>query len=148
MSGAVTVRGASVTLRPVILSSAFRAVNADGEVASAGYQFRIFLPDINGRGLGEQPGGGPPAGIEPDFAETTWCCYAWPSSFEHSGARTFMVSQSGDLLFTTTNDYSGPGGGPLPGSAFRTGGPSDSITGLVATATTGRDGNVWRSVGN
>ncbi len=147
MSGAVPVRGGQF-LRPAVLASSFRTVNSSGEVAAHGYQFRIFLPDANGDGLGEVVGGGPPAGIDPDLAETTWCAYAWPSSFEQSGMRTFFVNQGGEIIFTSRASYSGPGAGPLPGAALRTPGSVNSITGTLATGTTGRDGEFWKTVGN
>lgn len=147
MSGAVPVRGVQV-LRPTVLSSSFQTVNSSGEVAAHGYQFRIFLPDVNGDGLGEVVGGGPPAGIDADLAETTWCAYAWPSSFEQSGMRTFFVNQGGEIIFTSRASYSGPGAGPLPGAALRTPGSVNSITGSLATGATGRDGEFWKPVGN
>ncbi len=146
LSGAVGVRGGAVMV-PAVLSSAFRTVNTDGEVAAHSYQFRIYLPDINGDGLGEIAGGGPPVGIDPDLAETTWCAYAWPTSYEQSGVRSFFVNQQGELIFASRSSYSGPGAGPAPGAAFRGSGSVNSIAGLVATGTTGRAGDFWRSVG-
>jgi prepilin-type N-terminal cleavage/methylation domain-containing protein len=146
MSGAVGVRGGTF-LRPPILSTAFREVSARGEVTRHGYQFALFLPDPSGEGLAELPGGGPDAGIDPDIAETTWCCYAWPTNYGSSGVRTFYVSQAGDLVFTDAQAYSGPGGSPDAGAALMGGGLITSITGRVATSATGRDGEFWRPVG-
>jgi hypothetical protein len=57
------------------------------------------------------------------------------------------VSQAGDLVFTDTLTYTGPGGGPVPGAALMGGGSITSITGRVATSATGRDGQFWRPVG-
>ena len=147
MSGAVGVRGGAVMV-PAVLSSSFRSVNLNGEVAAHGYQFRIYVPDINGIGLGEAAGGGAPVGIDPGLAETTWCAYAWPTSYEQSGVRTFFVNQQGELIFAARSSYSGPGAGPAPGAALRAGMAANSITGIVATGGTGRDGEFWRSVGN
>jgi len=146
MSGGVGVRGGAV-LRPIVLSSSFRTVNVNGEVAAQGYQFRIFLPGAGGTGLGEMSGGGPPAGIDPDLAETTWCAYAWPTSYEQSGVRTFFMNQSGDLVFTASGVYSGPGSGPQAGAAMLAPGSALSITGRIASRATGRDGNFWKPVG-
>ncbi|MHC4549504.1 MAG: type II secretion system protein [Planctomycetota bacterium] len=147
LSAAVGVRGGAM-LVPPILSTAFRAVNANGEVARSGYQYAMYLPDILGDGVAEAAGGGADATVDPDLSETTWCCYAWPTSFGTSGNRAFYVNQSGDVTFTETVNYSGPGSGPAPGAALRTPGSANSITGLTASSFTGRDGEFWRSVGN
>jgi hypothetical protein len=146
MSAAVGVRGGT-PIAPPVLSTGFREVNASGEIVKHGYQFALYLPDPNGDGLAEVPGGGPPAGIDADLAETTWCCYAWPSVYGNSGRRTFYVSQAGDLVFTDTSVYTAAAGGPLPGAALMGGGSPSSITGRVATSATGRDGEFWRPVG-
>jgi len=146
MSGAVGVRGGAF-LRPPVLSTAFREVSARGEIARHGYQFALYLPDASGQGLPEIAGGGPDGSIDPDIAETTWCCYAWPTNYGSSGTRTFYVSQAGDLVFTEAAAYSGPGGSPGAGSALLSGGLLTSITGRVATSATGRDGEFWRPVG-
>jgi prepilin-type N-terminal cleavage/methylation domain-containing protein len=146
MSSAVGVRGLGF-LRPPVLSTAFREVSANGEVSRHGYQFALYLPDIAGQGLAEIAGGGADPAIDPDVAETTWCCYAWPTNYGSSGARTFYVSQMGDLVFTDASAYSGPGNSPDPGAALMSGGLITSITGDVATSATGRDGEFWRPVG-
>jgi hypothetical protein len=135
-------------VRSSVLSIAFREVSSRGELARHGYQFMIFLPDTSGAGLAEVPGGGPDAAIDPDVAETTWCCYAWPTNYGSSGARTFYVSQSGNIVFTDAPAYSGPGANQDPGSALLSGGLITSITGPVATSATGRDGEFWRPVGS
>jgi prepilin-type N-terminal cleavage/methylation domain-containing protein len=146
LSGAVGVRGGTVIVPPV-LSTAFREINASGEIVKQGYQFALYLPDAAGQGLAEVGGGGAPAGIDPDLAETTWCCYAWPSVYGNSGRRTFYVSQTGDLVFTDTSAYTAAAGGPLPGAALMAGASVTSITGRVASGATGRDGEFWRAVG-
>lgn len=146
MSGAVGVRGGTI-LQPPVLSTAFREVTVRGEVARHGYQFALYLPDGAGQGIAEVAGGGPGAAIDPDIAETTWCCYAWPTNYGSSGARTFYVSQAGDLAFTDAAAYSGPGASPGAGAALLQGGLLTSVTGRVATSATGRDGEFWRPVG-
>jgi prepilin-type N-terminal cleavage/methylation domain-containing protein len=145
MSGSVGVRGNAV-LNPSVLSTAFRTVNANGEVARSGYIFAVYLPDAAGAGLAEVAGGGADANVDPDLAETTWCCYAWPGNFGSTGNRTFFVNQGGDIVGTEDQGYSGTAGGPASNAAFGQGGGS-TITGNVATAMTGRDGNFWRQVG-
>ena len=146
MSGAVSVRGGGTTIRPPILSTAFRTINGNGEMVRNGYIFRVFLPDSSGVGLGEVAGGGADAGVDADLSETTWCAYAWPTNYESSGVRTFFVNQQGDIIFAADRAYSGPGSPPSPGSATAAPGNVDSITGIVATGTTGRDGNFWLQV--
>jgi prepilin-type N-terminal cleavage/methylation domain-containing protein len=148
LSAAVGPRGGPPTTMPPVLSSAFRAVNANGEVPKAGYQFRLFLPDISGVGLGEIAGGGAPPGVDTDLAETTWCAYAWPSQYEQSGERTFFVNQMNQVMFARSRLYTGPAGGPDAGAAFMPGGAADSITGIIASGTTGRDGSFWRVAPN
>lgn len=146
MSGAVGVRGGTI-LKPPVLSTAFREVTSRGEVARQGYQFALYLPDGTGQGLAEVAGGGPDTAIDPDIAETTWCCYGWPTNYGSSGARTFYVSQAGDLVFADAAAYSGPGASPGPGAALMQGGLLTSVTGRVASSATGRDGEFWRPVG-
>jgi prepilin-type N-terminal cleavage/methylation domain-containing protein len=145
MSGGVGVRGAAL-LNPTVLSTAFRTVNANGEVARSGYLFAMYLPDVAGDGVPEAAGGGADPTIDADLAETTWCCYAWPANFGSTGNRTFFVNQGGDIIATEDDVYSASGSGPASNSAFAPGGGA-TITGNVATGMTGRDGNFWRQVG-
>ena len=144
LSGSVGVRGGSV-LNPPVLSTAFRAVNGNGEVSRSGYLFQMYLPDTNGDGVAEVGGGGPGAGLDPDICETTWCCYAWPANYGNTGNRTFFVNQGGDIVATEDTGYSGTGAGPAENSAFS--GAGTTITGPVATGMTGRDGNFWKQAG-
>ncbi|MGQ0612751.1 MAG: DUF2950 family protein [Planctomycetaceae bacterium] len=145
MAGAVGVRGGA-PVSTATLSGSFSSINAQGQATRHGYQYRLFLPDSAGDGLGEVSGGGPPPGIDPDLAETTWCAYAWPSQFEVSGMRTFFVSQSGEILAAEQAAYTGPLAVLEPGAALRAGGSLASITGPLATGATGRDGNFWKAV--
>jgi prepilin-type N-terminal cleavage/methylation domain-containing protein len=145
MSGSIGVRGGAV-LNPPVLSTAFRTVNANGEVSRSGYLFAMWLPDAAGDGLAEVAGGGADPAIDPDLAETTWCAYAWPANFGNTGNRSFFVNQGGDIVATEDQTYSGSGNGPDSNSAFAPGGGT-TITGNVATGMTGRDGNFWRQTG-
>jgi prepilin-type N-terminal cleavage/methylation domain-containing protein len=144
MSGAIGVRGGPL-LNPEVLSTAFRTVNANGEVARSGYLFAVYLPDNAGDGLAELAGGGADANVDADLSETTWCAYAWPTNYGGTGNRTFFVNQGGDIVGTEDQNYSGSGNGPASNSAFR--GTGATITGNTATGMTGRDGNFWRQVG-
>jgi hypothetical protein len=131
-----------------VFTTSFQGVNAQGEAAASGYQFRVYLPDVAGTGLGEVPGGGVAIGIDADLAENIWCAYAWPTNYQQSGVRTFFINQGGDIVFAIDENYTGPGNGPQAGAAMRNGGALTSITGILATGTAGRDGNFWRTVGN
>ncbi|MEM8884500.1 MAG: prepilin-type N-terminal cleavage/methylation domain-containing protein [Planctomycetota bacterium] len=145
LSGGIGVRGGS-TLNPPVLATSFRAFNNLGIVGRGGYLFVMGLPDANGDAVLQNDY----ANVDPTLAETTWACYAWPSAYGTSGNRTFFVNQAGDIIFTETSDYSGSGGGGAPmiaGAALRAGGGDDSLTGIVATGLTGRDGNFWKQVG-
>ena len=145
MSGAVGVRGGKVMV-PAVLSATFRTINAQGQAARNGYLYKLFLPDAAGVGAGELPGGGASATVDPDLAESAWCAYAWPTNYEQTGVRTFFVNHGGELIFTSSGSYSGPGAAIPAGAALRAPGPAGSITGLLATGVTGRDGNLWRAV--
>ena len=144
MSGSIGVRGNAI-LNPPVLSTAFRTVNANGEVSRSGYMFAMWLPDATGDGLAEAAGGGADPTVDPDLAETTWCAYAWPANFGNTGNRTFFVNQGGDIVASEEQTYSGSGNGPLSNAAFA--GAGNTITGNVATGMTGRDGGFWRQTG-
>jgi prepilin-type N-terminal cleavage/methylation domain-containing protein len=147
MSGSIGIRGNAV-LNPPVLSTAFRTVNANGEVTRSGYFFAMYLPDATGAGLNEVAGGGADANVDADLAETTWCAYAWPANFGNTGNRTFFVNQGGDIVATEDATYSGSGAANRPDfdAAFSQNSTA-TITGNVATGMTGRDGNFWRQTG-
>ena len=154
MSGATGVRttaNASAIgniLNPPVLSGAFRTFNAASEVSRSGYLFHMVLPGAAGIGVMERASGALAANLSSDLAETSWCCYAWPASYSTSGNRTFFVNQTGDIIGTDYNLYSGTQAfvASNAGAAFKTGGALTSITGLVAVGTRGRDGNLWKQI--
>ena len=152
LSGDSAVRAghpqAAGLLNPPVLSGAFRTPNANGEVSRSGYFFQIWLPDGNGYGVCPD-GGAPFTTVNADIVETTWVCYAWPVNYGNSGNRTFMVNQTGDVVTTESNLYTGTGlmtGGTMPPHSAFINGANNSITGLTAVGTDGGDGNVWRQV--
>ena len=148
MSGNVAVRAASggtKFLDPGVINPSFRAISPMGEMFRDGYYFRIYLPGTTGEGLNELPGGGADPDVDPDRAEATWCVYAWPANYGATGRRTFFANQLGDILFTDSSTYSGPGA-PIPaGAAFVKPGPGGNIDGLLAVNLEGRDDNNWRT---
>ena len=158
MSGAVNVRQdpAGTPLNPPVLSTAFRTIQvggAVGYVSRSGYLYAMYLPLALGAPQGETAavGGGVAQGVlDPDLAETTWCCYAWPADYANTGNRTFFVNQGGDILATDAGDpaaggdYSGPANMPAGDAAYTAAG---DITSLTANNVAGVDGNIWRQAG-
>jgi len=146
MSGNVPVRaanGGTKYLMPEVINPSFRAISPIGEMFRNGYYFRLYLPDSNGAGLIEEPGGGASVNVDADLAETVWCVYAWPQQHGSTGRRTFFANEQGDITWTDESAYTGPGA-PIPaGAAFVPGEPAGHIVGTVAINTAGRDGNRW-----
>jgi prepilin-type N-terminal cleavage/methylation domain-containing protein len=146
LSGAVAGR-MTAPLVPPVLSGAFRVLNANSEVTRSGYFFQMYLPGAAGVGTVEDDtdsytdGGGQ----DPDLAETTWCCYAWPVNYNQSGNRTFFTNQAGDVIACEVGDYSGTGAGPEADAAFAV---ADAITGSVDIGGAGQNagGELWRQV--
>jgi type II secretory pathway pseudopilin PulG len=133
---------------PPVLSGAFRALDADGEAARSGYLFHMILPGPAGVGVLETRAGALGDVLDSTLCETTWCCYAWPTAYSKTGARSFFVSETGDIVATDAPVYSG-GGRITPakaGAALRAGGLESNITGQVAVGTKGRDGNFWKVI--
>jgi len=145
MSGGIGVRGGS-TIKVPTLSSAFRTATAQGVVSRSGYLFIVALPDVAGNAVTVADIGS----VEPVLAEHTWACYAWPMSYSNTGNRIFCVNQTGNIVASEDSSYSGMAGGTIPfdaAAAYALGGSTDTITGVLATAVTGRDGNFWKTVG-
>jgi prepilin-type N-terminal cleavage/methylation domain-containing protein len=153
LSGAIGVRTANdgstlgAVLNPPVLSGAFRTFNTGNEVSRSGYLFHMILPGAAGIGVLETRTGSFVA-LDNDLCETSWCCYAWPSSYSTSGNRSFFVNQTGDIVGTDTSTYSGTGKfvATNAGAAFKKGPPLTNITGLVAVGTKGRDDNIWKQI--
>jgi prepilin-type N-terminal cleavage/methylation domain-containing protein len=155
MSGGVGLRASAdwssvgAPLVPSVLSGAFRAVNANGECQRSGYTYQLFLPDAAGLGIAEPSTTSLPSPPDEDQCEITWCCYAYPSSYGRSGARTFFVNQAG--LITTAEDSAYAATGSFPtGTAGRafvgSSGAMGVMTGVQAVGTISRDGKLWRSI--
>jgi prepilin-type N-terminal cleavage/methylation domain-containing protein len=149
LSGATFVRagGALSTterITPPVLSAAFGNVQAS-QVIRSGYVFQMYLPNATGGFEPEAATGGATGGqVNAAAAEVLWACYAWPTSFGNSGKRAFFVNQTGDVLScrNSTQQYSGPSGGPVAGTAaFQNAG--SSMAGTLATNASGADGARW-----
>jgi prepilin-type N-terminal cleavage/methylation domain-containing protein len=137
-------------MNPPALSGAFRIFNGNSEVNRSGYLFRLYLPGA--AGVGSPEFANESTAMVPvlsnDLCETTWCCYAWPASYAHSGNRTFFINQTGDITSTDYDQYSGTGdfAAGNGGRAFRAGGSVARITASVAIGTRGRDGQLWKQI--
>ena len=125
------------------LRDASRVLNANGQVSRSGYFFTMFLPDDTGAPVQEPQAGFGLGMVNEDLAETTWCAYAWPVNYNQSGNRTFFTNQAGDVVATEDPTYSGTTA-PLNGDAAFVN--SGVITGSVAIAGVGADGNTWKQV--
>ena len=125
LSGATFVRaggGISTTERitPPVLSAAFGNVQTS-QVVRSGYIFAMYLPGPGGTFVAEAgTGGATAATISASLCEVLWACYAWPSSYGNSGKRAFFVNMQGDVMAcrNSVQNYSGPTGGPIAGTAF------------------------------
>ncbi len=144
------VRNDSVVgkLLPPVLSAGFReaANGTAGGFERSGYIFRILLP--TSEGLGQCVDNLPTdfADIDPDLAETTWVCYAWPNNYGNSGNRCFATNQTGDIFFTDDKRYTGKNPPDLNWAAAFKSTRDGSITGQVALGTVAYDGNFWWQV--
>jgi prepilin-type N-terminal cleavage/methylation domain-containing protein len=154
LSGAEEVRkvadgsGGTSVLNPPVLSGAFRTISTLGEVSRSGYLFHVFLPGSAGLGVAEAGlTANLASSLDNDLAETTWCCYSWPTSYSTTGNRTFFVNQTGDITGTDSSAYTGNGEfAGSAGFAFKAGTATDKITGLVAVGTLARDSNIWKQI--
>jgi prepilin-type N-terminal cleavage/methylation domain-containing protein len=146
MSGQAAGR-MSAPLVPPLLSSAFRAINANAEVQRSGYLYKAYLPGVGGAGVGEDPvlGFVEGAGQVPNLSESTWCCYAWPVSYRTTRGKTSFVNQGGDVLACEVSDYSGTGNGPPPDRAYR-GAGSNTGPADVSGAGQNPDGQLWKPI--
>jgi prepilin-type N-terminal cleavage/methylation domain-containing protein len=147
LSGAEAVRvlagdAAVGKLNPPVLSGAFRTPTS-GIVSRSGYNFAIYLPDS--AGIAVLADDANIANVDPDLAETTWCCYAWPVNHGNSGNRCFMVNQTGDVVTSENPTYTSAVK-PVGNAGFIKGGLANAITGLTAVGATGGDDKVWRQV--
>jgi prepilin-type N-terminal cleavage/methylation domain-containing protein len=149
LSGRVAIRGATATITPPVLSTAFGNV-ALARVSRSGYLFQMYLPLVTGAGITEDPTGGDPdngQAVGASQAETMWCCYAWPITRGNSGNRTFFINQAGDVLSTAgaVVQYSGVTSIPVFDAAFNASTPT-LMSAPVAANTLGVDGNTWTVV--
>lgn len=158
MGGVVNVRDGTgpnngPMMAPNSLAKSLSYVNANGVVTKSGFIYALALPAPGGAPVNEAAGGGSPTGEDADLCETTWVCYAWPTTYATSGKRAFAVNQDGDVLQTSNlggvgPSYSGLTSIPAPDAAFE-GGAAGRITGefsirdLPAPAV---DGQTWTPI--
>lgn len=106
---------------PVISESCGRVTQS--RVTKHGYHFQIFLRDSAGKWVSEDADGdgGRGVAVDPDRAEQSWCCLAWPARHDWTGKRAFFVDSSGEVL-AHAND-GGAFTGSAPPSPWATGEP-------------------------
>ena len=123
-----------------------------GYASKQGYHYIMFLQSaVDTYGDDAALGGDdatPGAELDPaadqvsiDVQELHWCCYAWPQEAGSTGARTFLISEEGDVYSTKGEVvlYSGTASIPVATAAYLT----DDMWGHVARGVAGADGNVW-----
>ncbi|MFN8823361.1 MAG: prepilin-type N-terminal cleavage/methylation domain-containing protein [Planctomycetota bacterium] len=150
LSGRIAARnntGATQTISPPVLSTAFGNITAQSNVSRSGYLFRMYLPSATGAGIIEDTAGGDATndnGVDAGQAETLWCCYAWPQVQGNSGKRAFFVNQSGDVHATNGIGvaYNGTVTIPPQNAAFLAT-TSGFMGDRVSSNATGADGNFW-----
>lgn len=142
---------------PILTSGSFQTVLAPwGHVQRSGYCFQIYLPQPDGRRYPERIGQFHDI-VDINLSEVTWCCYAWPIVYSNSGRRTFCVNQTGAIVMTDAEEYSGPAGGDnrpewsgaVLGAAFDATNEikhARAITGRLAIGRVGYDGHLWHQV--
>lgn len=145
MSGIQPLRGTSSKMLPPILNPAFGFITDHGSTTRNGYLFRLYLPNSAGEGLPELPAN--LNDIDPSNSALYYTCIAWPSAYGRTGQRSFFVCQTGDILTTIDQRYSGELSAPTCNAAMR-GVASGVITTheLAGGAAVGVDGNRWQPV--
>jgi hypothetical protein len=150
LSGGRTLRGRRERLEPPVLSSAFAALEDDGDgdavVQRSGYWYQVWLPTRTGTAVTERANPSGAVKVHPDAAERAWCAYAWPVEPGATGRRVFFVNQEGELLA-----FDNPGGhfGGLQRSGGRQPANDSALTrpdleSAPARGRRGVDGTQWR----
>jgi prepilin-type N-terminal cleavage/methylation domain-containing protein len=146
LCGVVNVRGTTRKATST-LSTSVGIVTASGESQRSGFIFRMYLPQAAGVGYAEQPNGGAPAGVlDASNSNIYWACYAYPGHYGGTADRTFFVNQRCELMTTVDSRYQLPGCASLSAGAAMKEGLITHMTGQVAFATRGADGNFWKAV--
>jgi hypothetical protein len=98
LTGKLPLRpGTTAKMSPPVLSSALGNIKG-GRVVRSGYVFQMFLPGKDRAWLAEADAGGTPIPApDPQRAEASFRCYAWPVQHGRSGKRAFVVDERGDV---------------------------------------------------
>lgn len=146
LGGSIAVRGGNQKV-PTDLPASMGFVTSDGEVSRAGYVFRLYLPAAGGVGTREEPTGGIALGtLDPDLAEISWVCYAWPENNGVTGNRTFFVNEHSEITQSVNTSHSGENIGAITAGAALITSNLSLMTGQLAIGTVGGDGRMWRSM--
>ncbi|MHC4956898.1 MAG: hypothetical protein ACYTGN_00885 [Planctomycetota bacterium] len=114
---------------------------ANGEFASKGYRFRIFLPSEDGSPVGGHEAAARLAEVDGDLAETIAIIVAWPDG-NGSGRRAFIMEADGTIYACADGGYAGKNA-PAPDVLRAQAGnlASKRVVGNAA-----RDGKTWDKV--
>jgi len=99
---------AQANIRPgEYITQVLGVVDANGIASKSGYLYYMYLPNAGGGTTGEAPGlwAGVPGDANPQ--ETRFICYAWPSTYDQSGKRVFVVNQQGEVFSARNVDAAG-----------------------------------------
>lgn len=139
--GAVT----ETRINPPVVPVSFGKI-VDGLVQRHGYCFRMYLPGKDGKAASEDGKGlgMKDIAVDPDLAEVTWCCYAWPITAGETGQRTFFVDQNGSITAcdNASGRYSGVAQAPSADAA-RVAISEGKMNDPMAVKAKGRDGQLW-----
>ena len=141
LAGAVPLRGEDTALDPPILTRSCGKIQG-GILVWSGYFLRLYLPDKNGRPLGEKDTGGTPTCVAAERAEKAWCVLAWPRS-TLSGTLSYYVDHRG-LIYQSRFLYRGKKKAPRPEDLL--GKKGDLTSGILITGQAA-DGSRWTPVG-
>lgn len=144
LAGTEFLRSGAGRLVPASLSASLGTLDALGYVHSKGYLLALYLPDAAGLGVLATPANA--SAVDPNQAEVSWSCLAWPVTHGTTGTASYFLNQSGEILVAPDATYDGFVSIPLAGSGLL-GVPSAQIAGgMLASNTLGADGNRWRSL--
>ncbi|HEX5050826.1 MAG TPA: type II secretion system protein [Planctomycetota bacterium] len=143
MAGTQPLRSGTGVLAPACLAPSVGTLDSAGYGRSKGYLIALYLPDAAGNGVLAVPSNA--ASIDPDQAEVSWSCVAWPLTRGRTGNASYFLNQTGEILVAKAALYDGTISVPPPGAGL-VGVPATAIVGgALAANTTGADGNVWNT---
>lgn len=95
----------AVRIEPPVLSEQWARVQRS-RLERSGYRFQMYLRASDGSWVTEHADGdgGRGVAVDPDRAEQSWCCLAWPVRAGWTGQPVYFVDQDGDVLVLANTD--------------------------------------------